>query len=175
MKSLRRPSFALVTKLHLVTLLALFASFSAFCPSVSRAADLSITAGSVLPSASAKIVSGTAGATITAGQLVYLDTTANTYKLADANGATPLYKVAGLAILGASSGQRVYVCIEDPAFTLGATLVIGDTVWASATPGGMTKVAAEGVATGNFVSVVGVAISPTKINFKIIRADAVTP
>jgi hypothetical protein len=86
-----------------------------------------------------------------------------------------MYKVAGIAINGASSGQRVNVCYEDPNFTLGATVVIGDTIWASATAGGITKTASEGVVTGNFVSVLGVAISTTKINLKIIRADAVTP
>lgn len=165
MKSLRRflllPVLLVTCHLSLVTQV--------------RAADLTITPGSVAVSDKASMTSGTAGATITAGQLVYYDTAANTYKLADANGATPLYKVAGIAINGASSGQRLLVCKEDPALTLGATVVIGDTLWASATPGGITKVAAEGVATGNFVSVLGVATSTTKINFKIARADAVTP
>jgi hypothetical protein len=56
---------------------------------VAPAADLTVTAGNVVASKDAKLRSGTAGATVTAGQTVYYDTTANTYKLADANGATP--------------------------------------------------------------------------------------
>jgi hypothetical protein len=48
-------------------------------------ADISITAASVAASSAASKVTGVAGATITAGQVVYLDTTTNTYKLADAN------------------------------------------------------------------------------------------
>jgi hypothetical protein len=37
-----------------------------------RAADLSVTAGNVVASKDAKLKSGIAGATITAGQIVYL-------------------------------------------------------------------------------------------------------
>lgn len=145
------------------------------CASSLSAADLSITPGSVIASKQAKVVTRVAGATITAGQAVYLDTTTKTEKLADADGATPLYKVEGIALNGASTGQRIFVCTEDPGLTLGATLVIGDTIWLSATAGGITKTAAEGVATGSFVAVLGVATSTTKVNFKIIRADAVKP
>lgn len=162
---------------NMKTLLLRLASLSLIClffaaPLV--AADLSITAGSVIPSNRAKILTRFAGATITAGQTVYYDATTKTEKLADADGATPLYKVEGIALNGASSGQKILVCIEDPSFTLGATVVVGDTVWLSATAGGLTKTAADNV-TGMYVSVMGVAISTTKINFKIVRADAVKP
>lgn len=146
------------------------------CASSLFAADLSITAGNVIASNRARVVSRTAGATITAGQAVYYDATTKTEKLADADATSPLYKVEGIALSGAGSGQRVLVCLEDSGgLTLGAVLVIGDTIWLSATPGGLTKTAAEGVATGNFVGLIGVAISTTKIAFKINRADAVRP
>jgi hypothetical protein len=153
-----------------------FALFACFAVASSlTAADLSITAASVHTSgAKAKVISGTAGATITAGQTVYYDSATNTYKLADADSATA-HGVAGIALNGASSGQPLSICTEDPAFVIGATLVIGDTVWQSATAGAMTKVSTEGIASANYVSVMGVAVSTTAMAFHIISAGAVKP
>lgn len=154
-----------------------FALFACFAVASSlTAADLTITAANVLASGDngTKVVSGNAGATITAGQTVYFDGTANTYKLADADSLTA-HGVAGISLTSASTGQPIKVCQADPRFKVGATLVIGDTVWLSVTPGGLTKVAAEGVATASYVSVMGVAVSTTEMNFKIISAGAVKP
>jgi hypothetical protein len=148
----------------------------AFCLlplSLAQAADISITAGSVVPSVNAKFKSGTAGATITAGQPVYLDTTTNTYKLADANGASPLYKVEGIAVNGASTNQPVLVCWQDPSFTLGGTVAAGTIVVASATAGSVAP--AADVVTGWFTTVLGVGIGSNKINLNITRADVATP
>jgi hypothetical protein len=62
-------------------------------------ADLTITAASVLAGSGAKKVNGTAGATITAGQAVYLDSADNEYKLADNDSATAAVRtVAGIAL-----------------------------------------------------------------------------
>ena len=51
-------------------------------------ADLTLTAASVLAGSNATTRLGTAGATITAGQVVYFDDTTNTFKLADTDSAT---------------------------------------------------------------------------------------
>jgi hypothetical protein len=163
--SLRR--FALTAVLCLLT------SVSALC------ADITVTATAVASSEgpTCKFVSGKAGATITAGQTVYYDATAgqNSYKLADANLSAAAAKVIGIAMNGAASGQKVRVCTYDPSFTIGATVVIGDTFWLSATAGGITSTASEGVATGNYVASLGVAVSTTKIFLNITRAGAVKP
>lgn len=136
-------------------------------------AAISITAANVIPSTSAVITYGVAGATITQGQLVYIDTgDSNKIKLADSDASSLASTVAGLAISGASSGQRVYYITSDPGLTLGATILAGDTLWASPTAGGITKTAGDLVAT-NYVTTVGVMTSTTVCNFKITRGGQV--
>lgn len=131
-------------------------------------ADLSITATSVIASAAARRVTKTAGATITAGQPVYV-LTAGTIGPADANDSTKA-TVLGIAENGGATGQRISVVTEDPAFVLGATVAIGDVLMASTTAGGIAPVA--DATTGDFVTVLGVAVSTSAINLKPIAAGA---
>lgn len=110
---------------------------------VSLAADLSITAGSVLASSQATIYNGTAGATITAGQVVYRDASdSNKIKLADADASATASRAFGIALNGASSGQPVRVVTADPALTVGATLSLTAPVYVlSGTAGGIAPIA----------------------------------
>lgn len=85
-------------------------------------ADISVTAGSVVASAGAVKLQGTAGATITAGQALYLDSTTNTLKLADADSSAATANCVGIALNGGSSGQPITYTNDDPDFTPGATL-----------------------------------------------------
>ncbi len=121
----------------------------------------SVTAGSVLHSSSGVVVNVIAGATLTAGQPVYFDTDGSA-KLADADGASPLYKVRGITVNGAAAGQDVDVCTRDPAFTPGFTCAIGE-VYIVGTTAGAINLASD--KTTNWrVSVLGVGISTTQIN-----------
>lgn len=152
-------------KFLLSSLLILVSSLAA------RAADLSVTAANVVPGARAKTVVGTAGATITAGQLLYFDSTAQTYKLADANASATTAAVVGIAASGASSGQPIVVITEDDDLTVGATLSMTAPVYCvSATAGGIAPVA--DVTTGWYPSVVFIAKSTSKAVFKIVRGIA---
>ena len=128
-------------------------------------AAISITAASVLPSSSADIKTYTAGAAITAGQAVYQDTDL-TIKLADADGASPLYKVIGIAACGAAAGQPVSVCLRDPDFTLGGTVAAGAIVITHTTAGAVCVVDESDLqpTTGWRVAVLGVGIGSNKIN-----------
>lgn len=135
-------------------------------------ADLSITAASVVPSANARRISRVAASTITAGQVVY-QLTAGTVAPADANGASPLFNVLGIAENGGGAGQRISVITEDPALAIGATVAIGDVFILSATAGGIADVA--DAAAGYYVTVLGVAVSTSAINFKPIAAGAAIP
>jgi hypothetical protein len=140
------------------------------CP----AADLTITAANVVPGANATLTRGTAGATITAGQLVYYDSAARTYKLADANASATTAAVIGLAANGASAGQPLTVIIEDDDLTVGATLSTSAPVYIlSATAGGIAPVA--DLTTGWYPAVVLVAKSTTKAIFRAaaLRGTAV--
>ena len=138
-------------------------------------AAISITAGSFIPSSSAQKTKGVAGATVTAGQALYIDTAnSNVLKLCDADASSLASTCCGIAMHGASSGQDLWYVTSDPVCAIGATLVIGDTLWTSATAGGITKTFADNV-TGCYVTCLGVAVSTTAFNLNITRAGAVTP
>lgn len=144
----------------------LFLALSLFAVAAMQAADVSITAASVLASSSAKFQDGIAGASITRGQLVYADAAdSGKIKLADANVAAAK-GVLGMAYSDAASGQHVRVILEDPDLTVGGTLSItapGGVYVLSATAGGIAPTA--DLASGSYPVVVLVAKSTTKAIF----------
>jgi hypothetical protein len=137
------------------------------------AADYSVTATSVVPSTASTLSRGTAGATITAGQAVAIDVD-HSVKLFDANSGTAALRVfAGIACNGASSGQPVNFCSSDPSFTPGFTVAAGAIVIGSATAGALCP--AADLATGSYLTVVGVGIGSNKIKLAPIAAGVATP
>lgn len=139
-------------------------------------ADLVVTAANVAPSGNGTkyaVANAAPATTIAPGQAVAKDSNGR-FILADANAVSPAYKVIGIALNAATAGQPVKAVTSDPKFVPGVTLVIGDTIWLSATPGGLTKTAADNV-TGMYVSCLGVAVSTTEMKLNITRADAVKP
>lgn len=133
-------------------------------------AALSITAANVLKGSGVSIENGTAGATITAGQLVYLDSSTNTYKLTDTD-VVASASARGIALHGSLSGQPLQILMNGP-ITIGATLTAGNVLYASPTAGGITATVADLVST-NRVIVVGVATSTTVAQIQIIDSTAV--
>jgi len=126
-------------------------------------AAISITAANVIPSSTASRSLGVAAATITAGQAVYI-TAAGTINLADANGTSPANTFAGIAENGATVGQKIsYVTNDTAGFTIGATVLAGDTIWLSPTAGGLTKTFAD-FTTLDKIIVVGVMLTTTTMN-----------
>ncbi len=135
-------------------------------------ADLVITAASVLPGASAKKINGTAGATITAGQVLYLDSATNTLKLADNDSATAAVREpVGIALHAAASGQPL-TYLSSGSITIGATTAVGVVYVLSSTAGGICPVADVGA--GDYNSIIGIGTSVTAINVKIHSAGAAT-
>lgn len=131
-------------------------------------ADLSITVASVAQGSGAKVVTGTAGATITAGQVVYLDSSANTYKLADCNSATAAVRSPiGIALHGSLSGQPLAVQYSG-SITVGATLTAGVAYYLSGTAGGIRPVADN--TTGDYPVFLGMATSTTVMKMNITEA-----
>lgn len=152
--------------LRLLASLALFSSLFA--------ADLSITTTNFVPGARAVKSIGTAGATITIGQLLYFDSAAGTYKLADANASATTAAVVGIAASAAAVGQPVIVITEDDDLTPGGTLSMSAPVYAvSGTAGGIAPTA--DITTGWFPSAIIVAKSTTKCIFRplALRGTAV--
>lgn len=131
-------------------------------------ADLTITAANVVAGSSAKIEHGTAGATITAGQVVYEDAATNKCGLADSNSATAgVRAVAGIALNGAANNQPLAIHKRGP-ITIGATLTVGTTYYASETPGGIEPGA--DLASGEYPTVLGIAISTTVLDVQLQAA-----
>lgn len=132
-------------------------------------ADITVTPASVVPSTSALFRECIAGATITAGQAVYIDATDGRAKLADANASSSTSNCVGIAANGASAGQYVKVVYYDPDFTVGATIAKGVYVL-SGTPGGIAPVA--DLVAGWYPVVLMVGISTTKAIVNITRGTA---
>lgn len=98
--------------------------------------ELSITASQVSPSTGVKIENGTAGATIVAGDLIFLDPATNTYKLFDANLTAANTEQPRIALNSAAAGQPVAATAQGTV-TLGAAAapVQGTPYFASGTAG----------------------------------------
>lgn len=129
--------------------------------------DVSITAANVLKGSNATIEQGTAGATVTAGQVVYKDDADGKYKLADNDASTtgqPIRKPRGVALNGASNGQPLAI-LRSGDITIGGTLVAGTTYCLSSTAGGICPQA--DVASGDDVVVLGVAKSTSVLGVAI--------
>lgn len=123
-------------------------------------ADLTITAANVAKGANASPVSSfLAGATITAGQAVYLDTTTNTIKLADAD-TLAASNAFGVALNSASSGQPISIQ-RSGNITIGATVITGTAYYVSTTAGGICL--ESDLSTGDFPTFLGFATSTTVI------------
>jgi len=140
-------------------------------------ADYTLTSANVIHSANAEYKTYTAGATIAAGQPVYLDSTAldaqnkPKAKLADANASATTSTVHGIAANTASSGQPLRVVTFDADFTHGLTTVAaGDVIVLSATAGGLAP--AADIASGWYPVVIGVATSATNCVLSIVQGTA---
>lgn len=133
-------------------------------------ADISITASAVVPSSSAVIRRATAGATIAAGETIYLDTAdldsagIGKAKLTDANGVAALRVIDGMAANSASAGQPFEYVVYDPALVVGSGLTPNQVWISSATPGKVAPVA--DLTAGWYLTVVAVVKSATTIYFR---------
>ena len=137
-------------------------------------ADLTITAANVVKGATAKVLQGTYGATVTAGQTVYADAADNgRFKPADADAATAAARAtAGIALNSGSAGQPADIQ-TDGLITIGGTVTVGEIYVQSATPGGIAP--AADLVTGDSVTVLGVGVSASQIDLNIHRSGVAVP
>jgi hypothetical protein len=117
-------------------------------------ADLSITAANVLY-ASGEKSAGTAGASVTAGQALYLDSATGTLKLAQCDGTAAEADVKGIALNSAGTGQPVVYAVNGSAINIGATTSKATVYVLSATAGGVAPLA--DLASGNKIVHLGYA------------------
>lgn len=131
-------------------------------------ADLSITAGSVVPGSGSIRRRGVAGEAIAAGQMVYLDPADGTYKLADCDSATAAARSpAGIAVNSAGDGQPVTL-VESGDVTLGSVLTAGTAYFLSGTAGGIAPVA--DLLTGDYPVIVGIARSASVLRIGLLES-----
>lgn len=119
-------------------------------------ADISITATQVFKSAASQLQQAVAGVAITAGTVFYLDAS-NLAQLSDSNGAAVTNAVSGIALNNAGAGQPFDYVAKDATLTLGAgaSIVSGNTLWLSDTPGKITQTYSD-IASGSVVISLGV-------------------
>jgi len=144
-------------------------------------ADLNVTASGVVPvtgSTSPTVTArGIAGATITAGQVVYADPSANSQlKPAQATNQIHALNVVGVALDNAAANQPVsYAAAGDltlPTTGAGSTLTSGSVYILSQNTAGNILSTSDTFASGNYVTVLGVASSATNLRLNIIPAAA---
>lgn len=134
-------------------------------------ADLSITAANVKQGANASRGTGTAGATITAGQAVRRNA-AGLVVLAQADEAATA-DADGIALNGAANGQPV-AYHTGGGINMGATLVVGMVYAVSAAAaGGIAPI--TDLTAGDFVTVLGVATAADNLQCSIINSGAEKP
>lgn len=127
------------------------------------AALASITA--VRPTANTVTRNVTYGATIAAGQPVYLDPADNEHKLADNNASATTAKVSGIAMTPGIDGGQGLIAINGDIILVGTTMAVGETYYAGATAGEIVPDA--DLATGNIVTRLGTAATATQLNLSI--------
>lgn len=137
------------------------------------AADISITAANVARSSgNGSVISGTAGATITAGHVVYFDTSTSKWKLAQSDGtaAESGTNGVGIALHGASDGQPLQVQV-DGEITIGGTVAAGVTYYVSTTAGAFSNSVPASTQYNTFL---GIGISTTKVSLRPLCAGVAT-
>lgn len=136
--------------------------------------DLSITAANVIPQANATIdFSRRAGATITAGDMVYLEAASKKWKIADADSATQeVQETGGMALNGAADGQPLAVCTMGDV-AMGAVLTAGARYYLSSNPG---KIQPEAdLSEGEEINLIGLAKTTSVLSVRITRPGVTVP
>lgn len=137
-------------------------------------ADLAVTAANVVRGAGAKVETGIAGGTITAGQTVYKDPAdSDKFKLADADSGTAAVRTTrGIALNGAAANQPLAVQTEGR-IVIGAAVAVGTIYVQSDVPGGLRPAVDNG--SGDFVTIIGVGVSATEIDLFIRPTGVAVP
>lgn len=134
--------------------------------------DVTVTPSAVLAATSnTGVARGTAGAAITAGQVVWADPAASyEIKPAQATNQTQALNVVGIALNGAALGQPIaYATSGDVTFNSAFTAT-GVYVLSAANPGGIAP--HTDLATGNWATFLGIATSTTNLRIGIIASNA---
>ena len=127
----------------------------------------------VRPTSSTIVEKVNYGATISAGQAVYLDPADNEHKLADNNLSAIAARARGIAMTpGVDSGQGM-IATNGSIILVGTTMAVGETYYAGATAGEIIPDA--DLTTGNRVTRLGTAASATQLDLDVRATEIVHP
>jgi len=130
-------------------------------------ADLTITAANVKAGDNASKADGTAGETITAGQVVYRKSADSKIYKASCDVSAAEANSVGVALNGASLDQPVEFATAG-SIDLGATLTRGETYMVSTSDGGIAPVADR--VSGNYATNLGIAIATDEFSLDILAS-----
>jgi len=134
-------------------------------------ADISITATAVTAAINRGTTTAAAGATITAGQTVYLDPATGRWLLADCDSATvPARVPVGVALNGGAIGQPITVKTSGD-ITMNAVLTVGLGYYQSPIAGGIAPIA--DILSGDLLVLLGFAKSTTVLALDITASTVV--
>lgn len=132
---------------------------------------ISVTAASVAPGTDCAISTGTAGASITAGQPLYIDTAnGSVLKVADCDLSALGATVAGIALHASASGQPIAYAVAGYV-TFNAVLTAGKAYVLGATAGDICPIA--DLTTNWRTSLLGIAYSTTSLRLLITNTGIV--
>lgn len=136
-------------------------------------ADITVTAADV-GLADTGVVTQTVqvAVAVTQGQVGYLDTTESKYRLADADLSSAAASAAGIFLTPAAIDGYAVIAMSGPV-DVGATLTVGETYVASGTAGGIAPIA--DLATGDYVTLLGIATAAGKLQLDISASGAQVP
>jgi len=134
-------------------------------------ADMVVTAADVLKYSGARTETGTAGETITAGMAVYKLAADSEYYKADDTSAVKAACV-GIALNNAGNGQPLTI-LKSGDIDPGATVVVGTVYGVTDTAGGIGDVAER--LSGDYVTVIGIGITASKLQVAINQAAVAIP
>lgn len=130
--------------------------------------DLSITAANVRRTGGASPMQVRAGATITRGQAVYLNTSTGLYEVADAD-LTGTAEVAGIALTDGNANGDMLIAGPGTVVNIGATTIAGTIYVLSTTGGGIAPWA--DLITGDFVCVLFIGTGSATVELIIKRSS----
>ena len=117
-------------------------------------ADISVTAANVIKGSNPVVKTVQAGVAVTAGQVVYQDTSDKKYKLADAD-AQATAVAAGIALNDAAANQPMEIQTEGN-IDVGGTLVKAEILIVSVTAGNLSRSTATDSITGKYMTSLGI-------------------
>jgi len=123
----------------------------------------------VRPTADTKSTRYKYGATIAAGQPVYLDATDNKVKLSDNNLSSAAATVKGVSMTPGVADGYGYVATAGSVILVGTTMLVGETYYVGATAGEVVPDA--DLATNNRISRLGTAATATQLDLSIEATD----